>query len=113
MDVAWGRACADGAYTGGACADGGYTDGACVGRVCAGGACDVIYSKSPTSLGDSRFIYIKGPIKIPLSLEEVKNLLVLIWSRTSSLVYSVWFFSYSILYKDRAIITYLLTHTPL
>jgi uncharacterized protein YjbI with pentapeptide repeats len=88
-----GGACVDGAYTGGAyingaCADGAYIDGACRDGACIGGAyiggaytnrayadgacvdgaCDIVYSKSPISLGNSRFIYIKGPIKILLSL---------------------------------------------
>ena len=52
---------------------------------------------------------------ILLSLEEAKSLpVVLIWSRISSLVHSVWFSSRSVLYRDRAIVTRLsfLTHTP-
>jgi hypothetical protein len=66
-------ACADGAYVGGACEDGAvidgaYIDGACVDGAYADGACNIIYSKSPISLGNGGFIYIKGPIKILLSL---------------------------------------------
>jgi len=103
----------DGACGGGACAG-----GVCVGRACADGACDIIYGKSPASvpLGNGRFIYIKGPIRLEilLSLNEAKNLLVLIWSRISSLVYSVWLSLYSISYKDYIIVTRLsfLTYTP-
>jgi hypothetical protein len=76
---------------------------------------DVVYSKSPTiPSGNSGFVYIKGPIRLEilLRLKEVKNSLVLIWSRISSLVYSVWSSLYSISYKDYAIVTRLLTHTP-
>jgi len=46
-----------------------------------GWECDVIYGKSPIIyLGNSGFVYIKGPIRLEilLSLREVKNLLVLI-----------------------------------
>jgi hypothetical protein len=64
-----------------------------VGRACADGACDIVYSESPASvpLGNSRFVYIKGPIRLEilLSLNKAKNLLVLMWSRISSLVYSI------------------------
>jgi hypothetical protein len=76
---------------------------------------DVVYGKSPTiPSGNSGFVYIKGPIRLEilLRLKEVKNSLVLIWSRISSLVYSVWSSLYSISYKDCAIVTRLLTHTP-
>jgi len=49
---------------------------------CADGACDIVYGKSPTSvpLGNNRFVYIEGPIRLEilLSLNKVKNLLVLI-----------------------------------
>jgi hypothetical protein len=58
----------DGAYIDGACRDGAYTNRAYVDGACVDGACNIIYSKSPISLGNSRFIYIKGPIKILLSL---------------------------------------------
>ena len=98
-----GRAYRDGAYRDGACVDGAYTDGAyvdraCIGRAyrdrayigkaCTGGAYvgkaymdrayNIIYSKSPISPGNGGFIYIKGPTKILLSLQEAKNPLVLI-----------------------------------
>ena len=113
-----GGAYIDGAYTGGACGDGvctgrAFADGACAGRACAGGACDVVYGKSPISPGNGGFVYIEGPTKILLSLQEAKNLLVLMWSRTSSLVHSVWSFLHSVSYKDCAMVTRLLTHTPL
>ena len=52
----------------GACVDGACVDGACVDGACADGACDIVYGKSPISPGNGGFIYIKGPIKIPLSL---------------------------------------------
>ena len=104
-------ACADGACTGGACVGGACTEGACVGGACTDGACDIVYGKSPTSPGSGGFVYIEGPIKILLSLEEVKNLLVLMWSRTSSLVHSVWFFSHNISYKDCTIVACLSTYT--
>jgi hypothetical protein len=90
-------ACADGACVGGACVDGACADGACidgacgggacaggvcVGRACVDGACDIVYGKSPASipLGNSGFVYIKGPIKLEilLSLNKAKNPLVLI-----------------------------------
>ena len=53
-------------------------------------------------------------LEILLSLKEVKSLPVLIWSRISSLVHSVWSFLCIVLYKDSAIVTYLslLTYTP-
>ena len=54
-------------------------------------------------------------LAILLSLGEVKSLfLVLTQSRISSLVHSVWSSLYIVLYKDRAIVTYLslLTYTP-
>ena len=73
-----GGAFADGACVGKACADGACGDGACTGRACvdkaytgkafADGACDIIYSKSPISLGNGGFVYIKGFIKILLNL---------------------------------------------
>jgi len=50
-----------------------------------------------------------------LSLGEAERLLVaLTWFRIFSLVYSVWSSFYIMLYKDRAIVTYLsfLTYTP-
>jgi hypothetical protein len=53
---------------------------------------DVVYGKSPTiPLGNSGFVYIEGPIRpeILLRLKEAKNLLVLMWSKISSLVHSV------------------------
>ena len=53
----------DRAYTGGACTDGTY---------------NIIYSKSPISPGNGGFVYIESPIKILLSLQKAKNLLVLI-----------------------------------
>ena len=118
-------ACVDGACAGGAFADGACVDGACVGGACADGAfmdgaftdraCDIVYGKSPgVPSGSGGFVYIEGPIRpeILLSLNEVKNPLVLIWSRISSLVYSVWSSLHSILYKDCIIVTRLLTHTP-
>ena len=77
------------------------------------GARDIIYSKSPISPGNGGFVYIEGPTKILLSLQEAKNPLVLIWSRTSSLVHSVWSSSHSVSYKDYTIVACLLTHTPL
>ena len=107
-----GRACTDGA-----CGDGAYTDRACVGkahadRACVDEACDIIYGKSPISLGNSGFVYIEGPTKILLSLQEAKNPLVLIWFRTSSLIHSIWSSLCNILYKNCIIVTCLLTHTP-
>jgi hypothetical protein len=113
-----GGACVGGACTGRACADGACTDGVCTDGACADGACidgarDIVYGKSPISPGNGGFVYIEGPTKIPLSLQEAKNLLVLMWSRTSSLVYSVWSSSHSMLYKDCAMVTCLLTYTLL
>ena len=61
-----GKACGastDRVYINRVCIDGVYTDKAYINR-----AFNIIYSKSPISLGNSGFIYIKGPIKIPLSL---------------------------------------------
>jgi len=52
---------------------------------------------------------------IILSLEEVKSFLIMLYlSRISSLVYSVRSSLCIVLYKDRAIVTYLflLTYTP-
>ena len=100
-------ACVDGAFAGGAC-----TGGACVGGACTDGAYDIVYGKSPISPGNGGFVYIEGPTKILLSLQEAKNLLVLMWSRTSSLVHSVWSFLYSVLYKDCVMVARLSTHTP-
>jgi len=79
-----------------------------------GWECDVVYGRSPISPGDGGFVYIEGPIRLEilLSLKEAKNPLVLMWSRTSSLVYSVWSSSYSVSYKDCAMVTCLLTYTP-
>ena len=73
-----GKAFADRTYAGGV-----YINRACIDRACRDGAyigkaCDIIYSKSPTSLGNGGFVYIKGSTKILLSLQEAKNLLVLI-----------------------------------
>ena len=62
----------------GACAGGTFADGACVDRAYGDGAYNIIYSKSPISPGDGGFVYIKGPTKILLSLQEAKNSLVLI-----------------------------------
>jgi hypothetical protein len=77
---------------------------------------DVVYGKSPTIslLGSGGLIYISGPIRLEilLRLKAAKNLLVLMWSRISSLVHSIWSSSHSILYKDCIIVTCLLTHTP-
>ena len=94
----------------GACAGGAFADGACV-----DGACDIVYGKSPgVPSGNGGFVYIEGPIKLEilLSLNEVKNPLVLMWFRISFSVYSIWSFLYSILYKDYIIVTCLLTYTP-
>jgi len=88
-------------------------DGACV-----DGACDIVYGKSPASVppGNGGFVYIEGPIRpeILLSLNEAKNPLVLMWSRISSLVHSVWLSLHSVLYKDCTIVTRLsfLTYIP-
>ena len=87
------RACAGGAYINRACVDGACVGRACIDKACADGAYNIIYNKSPASIppGNSGFIYINGPIKLEilLSLNEVKNLLVLIWSRISFLVYFI------------------------
>ena len=107
-----GGACVDRACIEGACTDRACTDGACVDRACTDGAYNVVYGKSPTSPGNGGFVYIEGPTKIRLSFIEAKNLFVLMWSRTSSLVHSIWSFSHSVSYKNCAIVTYLLTHTP-
>ena len=82
-------ACAGGAFADGAFVDGAFADGACTDGACRDGACDIVYGKSPISPGNGGFVYIEGPIEILLSLKEAKNPLVLMWSRTSSLVYSV------------------------
>ena len=52
--------------------------------------------------------------EILLSLNKAKSLLNLIWSKICSLVHSVGSSLYSVLYKDRAIVTRLsfLTYTP-
>ena len=81
----------DGAYIDKAVVDKAYLDETYIDRTCTGGvyidrayinkAYNIIYSKSPSvPLGNSEFIYIKGPIKLKilLSLNKVKNLLGLI-----------------------------------
>ena len=76
---------------------------------------DAVYGKSPTiPLGNGGYIYIFGLIRLEilLRLKAVKNLLVLMWSRISFLVYSVWSSLHSILYKDCVIVTYLLIYMP-
>ena len=81
------KACKDKTYTyrayiGGACIDKTCIDKACIDKACTDKAYNIIYNKSPAgiSLGNSGFIYVKGPIKLKilLNLKEVKNLLVLI-----------------------------------
>ena len=67
-----------------------------------------MYGKSPTiPSSNGGFVYSEGPIRpeILLSLKEAKNLLVLMWSRISSLVHSVWSSLYSVSYKDRIMVT--------
>ena len=72
----------------------------------------------PKSLGFIRQIWLSMSgirLVILLSLGETKNLLMaLTWSKISSIVYSVWSFLHSILYKDYTIIAHLsiLTYTP-
>ena len=81
-----GGAFVNGACVDGACVDRACVDKACVGRACADractdGPCDIIYSKNPSiPLGNGGFVYIKSPIKLEilLSLNKVKNLLMLI-----------------------------------
>ena len=57
------KACVDRAYTDRACIDRAYIDRAYIDK-----AYDIIYSKSPISLGNGGFISIKGPKRLEVQL---------------------------------------------